>query len=232
MQDQTTNTAVDENTKQRAGMFANTANFKQGITDIMDSVDRVAQSFKVEKKKEIKEIIERDGWDKLHIKSQIFVMIGLMEKKYYEYCEKRGRALNLPKDIYEHYNITAEYGPWTIEDALYNSAEFIYTDENVRNSYDSFTVLASQGKREDTYDIIIAQFQVLDFKIADDLIWFKYSNKYTNFFNEEGEEFVKRPNILTDKQIEALLDFIKVLSYKFLADTFGVKFDLSGSITS
>lgn len=222
---------VDDNTKKRAGMFKNTANFKQGITDIMDSVDRVAQTFKVEKHREIKEIIERDGWDKLNIQSQIFIMTGLMEEKYYEYCEKRGRALKLPEEVYEHYNITAEYGPWTVDDALYNKADFIYSDENIKNTYDSFTVLASQGKRDGTYDILISQFKVLDFKIADDLIWFKYSNSYTSFFKEDGEEFVKRPNILTDKQIQALLDLLKVLSYKFLADTFGVKFDLSGSIS-
>lgn len=216
--------------KQKAGMFANTANFKQGITDIMDSVDRVAQSLKVSKHREIKEIIERDGWDRLNLKTQIFVMTGLMEEKYYAYCENRGKALKLPKEVYEHYNITAEYGPWTVDDALYNKADFIYTDENIKNSYDSFTVLASQGKRDGTYDILISQFQVLDFKIADDLIWYKYSNSYTNFFQEDGEEFVKRPKILTEKQLEALLDVMKLISYKFLADTFGVKFDLSGAI--
>lgn len=227
---QNINGGVSNTTKERAGMFANTANFKQGISDIMDSVDRVAQSLKVSKHREIKEIIERDGWDRLNIKTQIFVMTGLMEEKYYEYCEKRGRALKLPDEVYEHYNITAEYGPWTVDDALYNKADFVYTDENIKNSYDSFTVLASQGKRDGTYDILISQFQVLDFKIADDLIWFKYSNSYTNFFQEDGEEFVKRPKILTEKQLEALLDVMKLISYKFLADTFGVKFDLSGSI--
>lgn len=219
-------TTTDQTTQSAAENMSKSGQIKTWVNDLTESYDRVAKSIYVTKHQEIKEIIERDGWDKLHLKSNIFIMNGLLEEKYYEYVYKRGKALKLRGEIYEHYNITAEYGPWTIDNALWNKCDFIYSDENIKNSYDSFTVLASQGRKEGAYDILISQLQIFDFKIADDLIWIKQSNDYAQFFKEDKEEFIKRPNILTEKKLEALVDVFKILSFKFLADTFGVKVQL------
>ena len=156
-------------------------------------------------------------------------MNGLIEGKYMDYIKKRGEAMNLKKEVYDHYIPTCEYVPYTIENGFWNKADIVYNDDVLKNSYDSFTVFASRGKRDDVYDVLISQFKVLDFKIADDLIWVKKSNDYFQFFKQDGEEFIKRPKIFTEDQVKALIEFFKVLGFKFIAEVFGIEVKMPGA---
>lgn len=217
--------SADDATKGKANLFSKSANIKNAINDLCDGYDRITKSFNIQKSREIKQIIERDGFSKLHIKSNLFIMTNLIMDKYDSYVERRAKAMRLKDDVLENFLITAQFGAFA-DDGFWNKADIVYEDGDTQNSYDSLTVFAAPGSKPDAMDILISQFQVLDFKVADDLIWVKKNDNYFNFFKSEGEEFVKRPKTFTEAQVTALIEFYKLLSFKFLADTFGIQVKL------
>ena len=217
---------ADDIAKNKSESFNFVSKFKSSITDLSDIFKTLSETFHIKRSREIKEIIERDGFSKLHLKSNLFIMNGLIQEKYMDYVVRRGKAMRLKGEVLENFLTTAEFAQWADEQSFWNKVDVVYQDSDVKNSYDSFTVLASQGKKAGTMDILISQFQVFDFKVSDDLIWIKKSDNYMNFFENDGEEFVKRPKVFTEAQIKSLIDFYKLLNFKFIADTFGIEVKL------
>lgn len=199
--------------------------FKNMATNFCDGFNKISSTFKVTQSETVKKFITRDGFSKIKLKSYLFITKNLIESKYMYYMEKRGRSLKIKEDDFEQYKITVEMMPFSDSNSMFIS-DLVYKDSKDPNSYSSFNVMASMGSKDDTYDVLIHYFKIFEFQLADDILWTEKNSNYFNMFDKTKQNFVKVPKNLSRKEIEALIDFYKVLSLKFIGDSFGINLKL------
>lgn len=193
--------------------------------DLCDTYNKLSNSFKVTKTETVKKFITREGFSQLKLTSRLFYNKNLKKEKYMSYMDKRGKRLGIKDDDYQDYLDTVEFMPFEESSGMFN-AELFYKDGRGDNSYSSFNVLASEGSRPDCYDIIIHHFRIFDFQLADDILWTEKNNNYCNIFEQTKQEFKKVPKSLGKAEIQSLIEFYKILSLKFVGDTFGINLKL------
>lgn len=216
---------VDDSKKAAASKLSFTGKIKSYVNDICDSYDRIAQSFKITKSQSVKEVITREGFSKLKLESTVFVNKNLKGEKYDKYFQDRAKTLGLKQKYLEEFNTTIDSGKYS-ENADMFKTSIDYQDGRDNNTYSSINVIVGEGSRTNCYDIIIHYFSISAFQIADDLLWIEESNNYCNIFQQTKQKFITRPKTLTEKQVTALIDFYRILSLKFIGETFGIKLKL------
>lgn len=216
---------VDENKKEQASKLSFTGKIKSYVNDICDSYDRIAKSFKITKSESVKEVITREGFSKLKLESIVFVNKNIKEEKYEEYFEKRGKNLGIKPQYLEEFKTTVDSGQYSESADMFRTS-IDYQDGRDNNTYSSINVIIGEGSRKNCYDVIIHYFSISAFQIADDLVWIEQSNNYCNIFQETKQKFITRPKTLTEKQVTALVDFYRILSLKFIGETFGISLKL------
>ena len=186
----------------------------------------IAKTFHSEHSETVKEIIKREGFSKLKLKSNVFVNVNLKATSYLNYMRRRGSVLGIsdPDDL-DNFITTVEFAPDS-DKAGAGNTNLVYEDGKTDNSYDSLSVFVNEGTKEDCYDVMIHHFRIYEFQIADNLLWVQKTDDYFGIAKVTKDEFVRQPNTLTKEQVTALIEFYKMLSLSFVAETFGIKLDL------
>ena len=80
--------------------------------------------------------------------------------------------------------------------------------------------------KDKKYDIIITDMNAR-FKVAPD-IFIEETNKSIagGIFEGQNQKLITKPKSLSEKELKALLDMYKLLSFKILCDVFGIKVNL------
>lgn len=211
--------------KQQVAKLTIAQKIKNITGDLCDTYDRLTQSFKVTKSETVKKFITREGFSQLKLTSRLFYNKNLMDEKYMEYMNKRAKGLGIKNDDLEDYLTTVEFMPFEEGTGMFD-AKLFYKDGRGDNSYSSFNVIATMGSMNGRYDILIHHFRIFDFQLADDILWTEKSSNYCNIFQQTKQEFKKIPKSLSEAQVQSLIDFYKILSLKFVGDTFGINLNL------
>lgn len=217
--------SANENEKKQVANLTIAEKFKKFATNFCDGFNQISNTFKVTQSETVKKFITRDGFSKIRLKSYLFITKNLIDSKYMYYMEKRGKTLGIKDDDFEQYKITVEMMPFSDSNAMFVS-DLVFKDKNDRNSYSSFNVMASMGTKGGAYDVLIHYFKIFDFQLADDILWTEKNSNYFNMFDKTKQNFVKVPKNLSKKEVESLIDFYKVLSLKFIGDSFGINLKL------
>lgn len=197
-----------------------------GTNTLCDTFQKVAKTFHYSHSETIKEIIKREGFSKLKLKSNVFVNINLKSSRYMDYMKKRAKVLGITnEEDLENFITTVEFSIDSDKSGAANT-ELLYEDGKTDNSYDSLSVFINYGTKDDCYDIMIHHFRIFEFQIADNLVWIQKTTDYFGMANVVKDELVRQPNTLTKEQVTALIEFYKMLSLSFVAETFGIKLDL------
>ena len=194
--------------------------------NLITTFQKIAQTFNYEHSETIKEIIKKEGFSKLKIKSNVFV-INLQEDKLYDYLTKRLKLLGITdQEDLNYFQITVSSETFSDDISQGSNIEIVYDDGKTDNSYDSLSLFISEATKLDCYDIMIHHFRIYEFQIADNLYWSQTISDYFGSAKVTQSEFFRQPNNLTNKQSTALIEFYKMLSLSFVAETFGIILDL------
>ena len=219
------NLTVSSEEKKHVSILTIAQNIKNVTNGFCDTFNKLASTFKISKSETVKQFINREGFSQLRLTSRLFYNKNLMSSVYKQYMEARGSKLGIKEEDKDDYLTTVEFIPFEEKGGMFN-AELFYKDGREDNSYSSFNVMASLGTMDDRYDITIHHFRIFDFKLADDILWTEKSTNYFNAFSNTKQEFKKVPKSLSKTEVQSLIDFYKLLTLKFIGETFGIDLQL------
>lgn len=216
---------TDETQKDQVKKANGIENITGAINQVCDSWSKIVTTFKTTHSKKIKELIPGKGFDKLNLKSELYVNIGLADSKYDAYFKARAATIGLKDAYLQKFKDTFEYAFWS-ENGVWSKCDLVFEEETQKNFYDSASVLVTESAKPDRHDILITYFQT-EFKFADDILYIENSKSVLGgIFSSTKEEYVKKPKNLTDEEIEAVVAMYKMFSLKFIADVLGIKLKL------
>lgn len=221
---------ADDEAKNKASTFAYISKIKDAIKVLRHEYSKLIEDFNEKQNKILRNMISGEQISKLNVESNIYIMTNLTSEKYLDYIRRRVNGLGLSKEylngIIDGFESLPTIGGG---DDFWFKGNALYPDEYLKNAYNSILILGSIGSKPDCYDVVILHFRLRDFIIADDkLMNIRVNKNSMDFFNDFGFYYCKEfsDSILTKEEYEALVNFEKILSFRFLADIFSITVEI------
>ena len=217
-----------QNPKETKKLFKGIENIET-LTDTAKSIGGFWKSltgaFKTTSSTTIKKFANGKGFSHFMGNFDVRVNIGVNERYYDKYFESKMGLLKVPLSKKEQF-IEAVQDAKFMDKHIWTNMDLVFNPSGNEIGTVKGVSLMINRPKDKKYDIIITDMNAR-FKVAPD-IFIEETNKSIagGIFEGQNQRLITKPKSLSEKELKALLDMYKLLSFKILCDVFGIEVSL------
>ncbi len=168
----------------------------------------------------LREMWRNEGYDKLDIESTLKRSIGIMADKWEVWKKSMMKFNKIPNEYQQTFNDFLDESE-EVESNIWSKTELIYDEASSANIFrvlNFFINERNDGKKDCVYTNIRLKFSLAQ----GTEIWTKGRSFVGGAYSDLKDKIVKTNPKLTQKSIEDLINIIRLLSFNFIGNSFGL----------
>lgn len=197
----------------------------KGFMDVTNNWKRVVDAFHTGRSTEIVEKLKGEGFEKFYQDAQVQITTGIKEEYFDRFTEMLLSRIKVPEgrqdDIQGALEVArfADRQMWSAFNTLFN------IDDGGNVKFASIIVNRNEKNGKDVYDFVFTDLKST-FKLAPDVtVVNKKLVVLGGLWSDNEIVYQKNPKTLTTDDIEVVMSFFQIITFKCFANNFGVKLE-------